>query len=67
MAFDNLLKVLIIAVYDADFALTEKHGFAGKIMCEISVLVRSDMIGFDICKDTVVKNKALCSVKHQSL
>ena len=67
MSLNNFLKMLIVAVYDTNLTLAEKHGFAGKIMCKISVLIRSDMIWFNICKDTIVKNKALCSVKHKSL
>ena len=31
------------------------------------MLIWSDMVRFNVCKNTIVKNKSLCTVKHQSL
>ena len=67
VSLHNPVKMLIVTVYDTDFTLFEKHGFAVKIIVKILMLFRSDMIRFNIGKDTKIKDEALGSVKHQSL
>ena len=67
MTFDNSLKVFIISVDNSHTTLLEQHRFASEIIIKILMLVWSDMIWFNIGKDTIIKNKSLCTVKHQSL
>ena len=67
VAFDNAVKVFIVTIYDTNLTLLEKHGFAVQIIIKILVLIRSDMIRFNICENSKIKHKSLCPVKHQSL
>lgn len=66
MAFDNAVKVFIVTIYDTNLTLLEKHGFAVQIIIKVLVLIRSDMIWFNICENSKIKHKSLGSVKHQS-
>ena len=67
MPFDNSLKVFIISVDNSHTTLPEQHRFASEIIIKILMLIRSDMVWLDICKNAEIKDKSLCSVKHQSL
>ena len=67
VAFDNAVKVFIVTIYDTNLTLSEKHGFAVQIIIKVLVLIRSDMIWFNICENSKIKHKSLGSVKHQSL
>ena len=67
MSLNYFLKMLIVAVYDTNLTLSEKHGFAVQIIIKVLVLIRSDMIWFNICENSKIKHKSLGSVKHQSL
>ena len=67
VAFDNAVKVFIVTIYDTNLTLSEKHGFAVQIIIKVLVLIRSDMIWFNICENSKIKHKSLGSVKHHSL
>ena len=59
--------MFIIRIYYSRFALPKKHRFATDIMIKISMLIRTDMIGLDICKNPYIKVDAKRPVKHQAL
>ena len=67
MAFQYFVRVFVIAVDDTDPALLEEQALTLLIILEILMLSGTDMIGGEIGKDTIVKDKALGPVQHQGL
>ena len=67
MALQDLLQMRIICIKDTLTALPKQQALTVNIICQILMLIRSDMIRLQIGKDTIIKNKAADTVKHQSL
>ena len=57
----------IIGIENTLSALFKQQALTVDIICQILMLVWSDMIRLQIRKDTIVKHKAADSVQHQSL
>ena len=58
MILNDLPEMLVVSVHNSNPALLQKHGFTGKIMLKVPVLIWSDMVRLYIGKNTVIKHKA---------
>ena len=67
MTFQNSFYKISIHIYNSMLALFQKHTLAMEIIIKIFMFIRSNMVRFNICKNTIVKCKAWNSVKHKSL
>ena len=61
------LPVWVIAVNNSYSALFEQHSFTSHVFFKRCMLIWSNMIRLNIGKNAIVKNKALCSMHHQTL
>ena len=63
----NKLPVHIVTVCNPDAALFKQQTLTMRIFFKAPMLVRSDMIRLQICKNTEIEYKALGPVEHQRL
>ena len=63
----NKLPVHIVTVCNPDAALLKQQTLTMRIFFKAPMLVRSDMIRLQICKNTEIEYKALGPVEHQRL
>ena len=59
--------MVCICIKNSNFALLKQKRLTAKIICKILVLIWTDMVRLDIGKNTNIKLKTCCSVKHQTL
>ena len=67
MAFQDLLHMGIIAIENTDFALLEQKALAMQILLKAGMLIRPDMVGRQIRKQSYIVENASRSVHHKGL
>ena len=63
----NLTYMLIISVNDSYLTLLKQQALTVNIIFKVLMLIGSDVVRLNVCEDSKVKDKALGSVKHESL
>ena len=67
MFLRHCLPVFIVTVDDSHLALFEQQSLTVQIFLKACMLVGTDMIRLQICKNTVIEYKSLGTVQHQRL
>ena len=63
----DILRMRIVQVEDSCSALLKEQTLAVEVLCEISMLVRADMVRRNVRKDTDLKFQTGCPVHHERL
>ena len=59
--------MLIVTVDDSHAALIKEHLLALEVVLEITVLIRSDVVRFNVGEDTEVKGESCGPMEHEPL
>ena len=62
MAFQYLIQMMCIGIEYTVFTLLKQKALAMNIVCQILMLIRTDMIRLQICKNAVIKYKTAYTV-----